>query len=41
VGFAAAVGVHVVVGYLDLFHLAPALAGLGIFVLGLLLSRPA
>jgi hypothetical protein len=32
-GFAAAIGVHFVVGYLDFFHLLPAFAGLLIFIL--------
>ena len=38
VGFAAAIGVHPVVGYTDLFHLAPAILGAGMFVLGLALT---
>jgi hypothetical protein len=37
-GFAAAIGVHVVVGYLDLVHLAPALAGALAFATGMVLS---
>jgi hypothetical protein len=37
-GFAAAIGVHVVVGYLDLVHLAPALAGALVFAIGMALS---
>lgn len=41
VGFAAAIGVHPVVGYTDLFHLAPAILGAIIFVLGLVLCYPA
>jgi len=41
VGFAAAIGVHPVVGYTDLFHLAPAILGAVIFVLGLVLCYPA
>lgn len=36
VGFAAAIGVHPAVGYTDLFHLAPAILGAIIFVLGLI-----
>jgi hypothetical protein len=38
VGFAGALGVHQTIGYLDLLHLAPAYAGLGLFVAGLALS---
>ncbi|HET6645794.1 MAG TPA: hypothetical protein VFH01_00615, partial [Pyrinomonadaceae bacterium] len=41
VGFAAAIGVHPVVGYTNLFHLAPAILGAIIFVLGLILCYPA
>lgn len=41
VGFAAAIGVHPVVGYTDLFHLAPAILGAIIFVVGLVLCYPA
>lgn len=41
VGFAAAIGVHPVVGYTDLFHLAPAIVGAIIFVVGLALCYPA
>jgi len=37
VGFAAAIGVHPAVGYTDLFHLAPAILGALIFLLGLIL----
>jgi MFS family permease len=40
VGFAAAIGVHPVVGYTDLFHLAPAILGAIIFVVGLVLCYP-
>jgi dihydroorotate dehydrogenase len=39
-GFAAALGVHVAVGYLDPVHLAPAIAGALLFVLALGLSYP-
>lgn len=39
VGFAAAIGVHPVVGYTNLFHLAPAIVGALIFVLGLVLTH--
>ncbi|MEP6635881.1 MAG: hypothetical protein ABJB97_04085 [Acidobacteriota bacterium] len=38
VGFAAAIGVHPVVGYTNLFHLAPAIVGAIMFVLGLALT---
>ncbi|MBA2527717.1 MAG: hypothetical protein H0V18_18350 [Pyrinomonadaceae bacterium] len=41
VGFAAAIGVHPVVGYTNLFHLAPAIVGAIIFVVGLFLCYPA
>jgi hypothetical protein len=41
VGFAAAIGVHPLVGYNDIFHLAPAFAGAAMFVIGLALTyRP-
>ena len=33
-GFAAAIGVHYAVGYMDAWHLAPAFAGAGIFFTG-------
>lgn len=39
-GFAAGLGTHVSVGYLDIWHLAPALAALVIYVLGLCLTYP-
>lgn len=35
VGFATAIGVHPLIGYTDFTHLAPAFAGLGLFVVGL------
>lgn len=35
VGFATAIGVHPLIGYTDFSHLAPAFAGLGLFVAGL------
>ena len=35
IGFAAAIGVHLVVGYLDIVHLAPAILGAVIFVAGM------
>ena len=38
-GFGAAIGVHVVVGYTDALHLAPAVAGAALFVVGLVLVR--
>ena len=38
IGFAAAIGVHPVIGYMDFSHLAPALAGALIFALGLAFS---
>jgi hypothetical protein len=41
VGFTAAIGVHPVVGYTSLFHLAPAIVGAIIFVVGLVLCYPA
>ena len=37
-GFGAAVGVHTAVGYTDWFHLAPAIAGGVLFLIGLTLS---
>lgn len=37
VGFAAAIGVHPIVGYTDLFHLGPAIVGAIMFIVGLLL----
>jgi hypothetical protein len=41
VGFATAIGVHPAVGYNDLVHLAPAIAGAGMFITGLVLCyRP-
>ncbi|HYU99590.1 MAG TPA: hypothetical protein VE977_12235 [Pyrinomonadaceae bacterium] len=41
IGFAAAIGVHPIVGYNDLLHLAPAILGAIMFVAGLILSwRP-
>lgn len=39
-GFAAALGVHWAIGYLDLWHLAPGLLGLALFVVTLLLLGP-
>jgi hypothetical protein len=40
VGFACAIGVHVSIGYLNLFHVAPALAGAIIFAAGMLCTIP-
>ena len=40
VGFGAAIGVHPAVGYTNLFHLAPAIVGAVIFILGVVLSYP-
>ncbi|MDQ8198755.1 hypothetical protein QEH56_11375 [Pelagicoccus enzymogenes] len=37
--YLAAIGVHFGVGYVDLLHLAPAFAGMGLWLLGLLMSR--
>jgi hypothetical protein len=38
--YAAALAVHLVVGYTDLWHLTPAYGGLTLFLLGLGLSYP-
>jgi dihydroorotate dehydrogenase len=38
--YVAAIGVHFVVGYTNLLHLAPAFAGAGLFALALALSYP-
>jgi hypothetical protein len=35
-----AIGIHLIVGYRDLIHLAPAVLGAGLFGIGLILSRP-
>ena len=40
IGFGAAIGVHLAVGYLDLVHLGPAFVGLGVLTAGLGLSAP-
>ena len=37
-GFGAAIGIHAIVGYLDLTHVGPAVLGAAIFVAGLALS---
>jgi dihydroorotate dehydrogenase len=39
-GFLGALGVHLAVGYLDIWHLAPAVLGLALFAVGLALSYP-
>lgn len=39
-GYAPAIAVHLAVGYTDGMHLLPAFVGLGVFLLGLGLSRP-
>lgn len=39
-GFGAAIGVHPAVGYTDWLHLAPAMAGGLLFVIGLVLTAP-
>ncbi|MGH9869015.1 MAG: hypothetical protein ACREAA_12720 [Candidatus Polarisedimenticolia bacterium] len=39
-GFGTAIGVHFAVGYLDLMHLAPAYAGLMMYLAGLILAAP-
>ena len=37
-GFVCAIGIHLLVGYLDLFHLAPAVAGAMLFAAAITLS---
>ncbi|HEX6292394.1 MAG TPA: hypothetical protein VFZ66_24625 [Herpetosiphonaceae bacterium] len=39
-GFIGALGVHLTVGYTDLWHVSPALAALGVYLLGLALLYP-
>jgi hypothetical protein len=39
-GFAAAIGVHLVVGYLNWWHLFPALLAAGAYIVGLAISYP-
>jgi hypothetical protein len=39
-GFGAAIGVHGLIGYLDLSHVGPAIVGAVVFILGIVLSRP-
>jgi len=38
IGFASAIGVHLVVGYVDFVHLGPALLGGALFIAGIVLS---
>ena len=40
IGFATAIGIHPLVGYNSLFHLAPAILGAVFFIVGLILTRP-
>ena len=40
VGFASAIGIHPLVGYTNLMHLAPAMLGAVIFIAGLVLTYP-
>lgn len=40
IGFGAAIGIHGLVGYLDVSHVGPAVAGALVFTAGLWLSRP-
>jgi hypothetical protein len=39
-GFGAAIGIHLVVGYTSPWHLAPAFAGLGLFLAAMALAHP-
>jgi Na+/pantothenate symporter len=39
-GFATAIGVHPAIGYLSFSHLAPAVLGCVVFIVGLALGRP-
>jgi hypothetical protein len=39
-GFGSAVGVHGLIGYLDVSHVGPAILGSGLFVAGIVLNRP-
>jgi hypothetical protein len=39
-GFATAIGIHPVIGYLSVSHLAPAIAGCAVFAIGLVLAYP-
>jgi hypothetical protein len=38
-GFVSAIGVHPLIGYTDLFHLAPAYSGAAMFLVGILLCH--
>ena len=38
IGFASAIGVHLIVGYIDFVHLGPAMLGSALFVVGIWLS---
>jgi hypothetical protein len=40
IAYAAAIGVHYAVGYLSVKHLLPAFGGLGLMLVGLMLSYP-
>jgi hypothetical protein len=40
IGFATAIGIHPLVGYLSFSHLAPAVAVAGVFLIGLVLTYP-
>jgi hypothetical protein len=40
IGFSCAIMVHFAIGYIDAFHLAPAVAGALLFAVGLILSYP-
>jgi hypothetical protein len=40
IAYAAAIGVHIAVGYLSVKHLLPAFGGFGLMLLGLILSYP-
>lgn len=38
-GFSTAIGIHPIIGYTSLMHLAPAVAGCGVFAVGMVMSR--
>ncbi len=40
VGFCCALGVHFMVGYVDFLHLLPAVAGLMVFLIGIVAAKP-
>jgi hypothetical protein len=40
IAYAAAIGVHYAVGYLNVLHLLPAFGGLALLLVGLILSYP-